>query len=86
MFPFDPPANNGKKRVNIVEESSGKKSRHTAQRVIFALRVSSVNVTKSSVSCGFGHIWCRNPLWKTSFLCSDITPVIIMLKEKDGIK
>ena len=26
----------------------------------FPLRISSVNVTKSSVSCGFGHIYWRN--------------------------
>ena len=29
--------------------------------------ISSVNVTKSAVSGGFGHIYWRNPLWKTSF-------------------
>ena len=34
----------------------------------FPLRVSSVNVTKSAVSCGFDHIYWRNPWWKTSFL------------------
>ena len=33
----------------------------------FSLRISSVNVTKSAVSCGFGHIYWRNPEWKTSF-------------------
>ena len=33
----------------------------------FPLRISSVSVTKSAVSCGFGHIWWRNALWKTSF-------------------
>ena len=27
----------------------------------FPLRISSVNVTKSPVSCGFGHIYRRNP-------------------------
>ena len=27
----------------------------------FPLRISSVNVTKSAVSCRFGHIYCRNP-------------------------
>ena len=35
----------------------------------FPLRISLVNVTKSAVSCGFGHIYQRNPQWKT-FLCS----------------
>ena len=27
----------------------------------FPLRISSVNVTKSAASCGFGHIYWRNP-------------------------
>ena len=31
----------------------------------FPLRISLVHVTKSAVSCGFGHIYWRNP-----FLCS----------------
>ena len=26
----------------------------------FSLRISSINVTKSAVSCGFGHIYSRN--------------------------
>ena len=33
----------------------------------FPLRISSVNKTKSAVSCGFGPIYWRNPYWKTSF-------------------
>ena len=33
----------------------------------FPLRISSVNVIKSAVSCRFGHIYWRNPSWKTSF-------------------
>ena len=33
----------------------------------FPLRISLVNVTKSAVSGGFGHIYWRNPWWKTSF-------------------
>ena len=37
----------------------------------FPLRISSV--TKSEVFCGFGHIYWRNFLWKTSFLCSGLT-------------
>ena len=31
------------------------------------LRISSVNVTKSTVSSGFCHIYWRNPKWKTLF-------------------
>ena len=34
------------------------------------LRIFSVNVTKSAVSCEFGHIYWRNPYWKTSFFCA----------------
>ena len=30
----------------------------------FLLRISSVNATKSAVSCGFGHIYWRNPYRK----------------------
>ena len=33
----------------------------------FPLMISSVNVTKSAVSWGFGHIYGRNPQWKASF-------------------
>ena len=33
----------------------------------FPLWIFSVKVTKPAVSCGFGHIYWRNPLWKTSF-------------------
>ena len=36
----------------------------------FPLRISSVNVSKSTVSCRFGHIYWRNPQWKTSFFCA----------------
>ena len=32
----------------------------------FPLTISSINVTKSAVSCGFGHIHWRNPQWNTS--------------------
>ena len=31
------------------------------------LGISSVYVNKSTGNCGFGHIYWRNPLWKTSF-------------------
>ena len=33
----------------------------------FPLRISSVNLTKSAGNCRFGHIYWRNPWWKTSF-------------------
>ena len=44
----------------------------TAQKWSFPLRIYSVNVTKSTDSCGFGHIYWRNPYWKTSFLVQRI--------------
>ena len=31
------------------------------------LRISSVNMTTFAGNCGFGHIYWRNPYWKTSF-------------------
>ena len=31
------------------------------KKLSFPLRISSVNVTKSAVSCGFGHIYWGNP-------------------------
>ena len=33
----------------------------------FPSRISSVNMTKYAGNCGFGHIYWRNPSWKTSF-------------------
>ena len=39
----------------------------------FPLRISSVNVTKSAVSCGFGHITEEILNGKLHFLCSDET-------------
>ena len=45
----------------------------------FQLRISSINVTKSVVSCGFGHIYWRTLKWKTSFFCA-------VLKEENYIR
>ena len=42
----------------------------------FPLRNSSVNVTKSAVSRGFGHIYWRNPYWKTLFFVRRILCVM----------
>ena len=33
----------------------------------FSLQISSVNMTTSAGNCGFGHIYWRNPWWKTLF-------------------
>ena len=38
----------------------------------FSLKTFAVNVTNFAVNWGFGHIYWRNPLWKTLFLCSNI--------------
>ena len=40
---------------------------YTAQKMKYSVRISLVNVTKFAVSCRFGHIYWRNPEWKTSF-------------------
>ena len=45
---------------NILVESEQQLSLH--KKWSFPLRISSVNVTKSSDSCGSGHIYLRNPL------------------------
>ena len=37
----------------------------------FSLRIAWVNVTKSAGNYGFGHIYWRNPQWKTSFFYSE---------------
>ena len=34
---------------------------NTAQKMRFSIKISSVNLTKSAVSCGFGHMYLRNP-------------------------
>ena len=34
---------------------------YTAQKWNFPLEIPSVNVTKSAVYCGFGHIYWKNP-------------------------
>ena len=53
--------------IRNVSFSHRQRWRRTAQKWSFPLRISSVNVTKSAVSCGFGHIYWANPLWETSF-------------------
>ena len=44
---------------NFIMLMAGIQSLH--KKWSFPLRISSVNVTKSAVSCGFGHIYCKNP-------------------------
>ena len=45
---------------------------HCTKKWSFTLRISSVNVTKSAICWGFGHIYRRNLSWKTYFLCSGL--------------
>ena len=52
----------------------------------FPLRISSVNVAKSAVSCGFGHIYWRNPQWKTSFFVQWILKKTVKLISEAQIK
>ena len=40
----------------------------------FPLRISSVNVTKSTGNCELGHIYWRNPSWNTSFFVQWLKP------------
>ena len=47
------------------EQFTEKATQH--KKWIFPLRIFSVNMTKSAVSCGFSHIYLRNPKRKTSF-------------------
>ena len=45
----------------------------------FPLRVSSVNVTKSAVSCGFGHIYWKKSLMENFIFCTVISSEKITL-------
>ena len=51
----------------LIRKIKQKKKYPLHKKRSFPLRVSSVNVTKSTVFCGFGHIYWRNPYRKTSF-------------------
>ena len=42
----------------------------------FSLRISSVNVTKSAVFYGFGHIYWWNPKWKISYFVQGLCCVV----------
>ena len=54
--------------VNCLDLNINLKSTHNAQKLNFFMKGSApVNVTKSTISCGFGHIYWENPSWKTSF-------------------
>ena len=53
----------------------------TAQKMKFSVKDFFSNVTKSAVSCGFGHIYWRNPSWKASIFvqCCNTTLIILIL-------
>ena len=53
--------------LSIFEHQSAFTIEHTAQKMKFSIKdlwpnvnVAKINVTKSGVSCGFGHIYWRN--------------------------
>ena len=48
------------KTTFFLRDHSSIHSCFTAQKMKFSIKVSSVNVTKPAVSCGFGHINLRN--------------------------
>ena len=48
------------------------------------LRISSGNVTKSTVYCGFGHIYWKNQLWKTSFFMQYLQDIVEFLSSFSG--
>ena len=52
-------------KIRITPQSDGEINLNTltTQKWSFALIISSVNVTKSAVFCGFGHIYERNYWW-----------------------
>ena len=60
--------------VNSISNSFQKCMLHCTKNEVFY--ISSVNMTKSVVCCWFGHIYWRNPQWKTSFLC-DVDNLIL---------
>ena len=50
-----------RKLILLFHMSSTRGLPSTAQKWSFPLRISSVNMSKSTVSCGFGHIHWKNP-------------------------
>ena len=50
----------------------------------FSLRISSASMTKQAFSCGFGHIYRRNPWWRTSiFVQWDLFVILSFWKPKE---
>ena len=59
----------------------------TAQKMKFSIKdFFSKCDSKLAVSCGFGHIYWRNPQWKTSFFVKCDMQSIMLIAEKYFIK
>ena len=54
--------------IDAYEPLFGDRTQH--KKWSFPLRISIVNVTKSATNCRCGHIYRKNPQWKTSFFCA----------------
>ena len=52
---------------------------HCTKNEVFSLTISTVNMTKSAVFCGFGLIYWKNPEWKTSFFVQWTTTLMFTL-------
>ena len=47
----------------------------------FPLKTSQVNVTESTVSCGFGHMYWRNPLMENFIFCAvSMIPIALYIR------
>ena len=72
-------------KYQIINSTSSNFRKSTLQKKwSFPLKIFSVNVTKSAGDCGFGHIYWKNPKWKTSFFhfCAVQRPVNVPVMEK----
>ena len=50
---------------------------YTSQKMKFSIKDFFCKCDQVAVSCGFGHIYCRNPWWKTSFFVQCYRQVFI---------
>ena len=56
------------------------------KKVSFPFRIYSVNVTKPAANCGFGHIYLRNPEWKTYSAAQLLTFILIYVNDFDTVR
>ena len=54
---------------------------HYTKKWSFPLRISSVNVSKSTGNLGLGHIYWRNPEWKTSLFVQCLPIFFLCMKD-----